>query len=217
MGTPRDALERHVHVPDDPIDFIPPVSERAGEVVPEIAIEQEPQHDQREGVVHDAARELNQEQDGRDAEEHVQGVRQGRASEKQVQVGEGVDDSGHPEGGQADVHPHGPAAGVLGHRVGEKGQGENEPQVDHAERVGLDGDDGAVNRPTNKGGVEDTDENSRVAAKLAHDSSLDPLFRFVVYAYILKNTREFQAVSPGPKQPGAGGTPARRIRGCVGA
>ena len=110
---PEDPLECHIHVPDDPIDFITTMGKRAREIPPEKGVEQEAQNDQGKGIVHRPPRELEQQQNGDQPKTYVQGVGKGRTPDELVQIDQRVSNAGHAENGQPPVKPGGPGGSRL--------------------------------------------------------------------------------------------------------
>jgi hypothetical protein len=49
-----------------------------------------------------------------------------------------------------------------------KGKAENEGQVNHAEGMGLHGEDSAIERPGDKGNVENADDHGEFLSYLSH-------------------------------------------------
>jgi hypothetical protein len=52
--------------------------------------------------------------------------------------------------------------------MGEEGKAENEGQVNHAEGMGLHGEDSAIERPDDKGNVENTDDHGEFPTHVPH-------------------------------------------------
>ena len=179
-----DALERHVHVADEPRQLVALVGPRRRQEGAEEGVEQEAERDHRHDPAGGAAHRLEDQHRQRDAENDVPAVGQDRAVEEVVPAGDEVHGAGHAGEREQPVPPHDAVAVAPRDRENEEREEQHERDVDRPQVLRAHDGVGGVKvkeRHRHRNGGDEDGEHARelvVDTLLALDHLLGAMQRF---------------------------------------